>query len=112
VLFRSCTSIRYYHFGHSRGDLIEVLSSLYNLSIFSLKASSHYHKGAGVTPRESSSISIWDLWPEINNLFEAWREGTFATATRGRSEASTPCSQPGTGGSKRKIRGGGYERCS
>jgi hypothetical protein len=42
-----------------RGDLVEISSSSYGLSLFSLKASYHQDGGVGAVPREgSSSISM------------------------------------------------------
>jgi hypothetical protein len=66
--------------GTPRGDLIDVSSSSYNLSIFSSKAGSHNDGGIGATRRESSSVSIGDLWPEVDSLCGAEREETFASA--------------------------------
>jgi hypothetical protein len=59
-----------------RGDLIEVSSSSYVLSLFSSKASSHTNEGTGAMPRGSSSISIGELWPGIDQLDEVGPEGT------------------------------------
>jgi hypothetical protein len=71
VLLRFCLGFKYYCFGHPLGDVVEVSSSSYNLSIFSLKASSQRDEGAGAAPRKSSSVSIGDLSPEIDSLREA-----------------------------------------
>jgi hypothetical protein len=81
-----------------RGDLIDVSSSSYNLSIFSLKAGSHNDEGAGVAPRESSSVSIGDLWLEIDSLGETDHKGTSAATAHDRPEALTPNPPLGTGG--------------
>jgi hypothetical protein len=84
------------------GDLIEVSSSSYNLSIFSLKAGSHNDGGVGAALRESSSVIIRDLWPEIDSLGEAEHEGTSAATTRGCPEVLAPNPSPGTGGREEK----------
>jgi hypothetical protein len=43
------------------GDIIEIPSSSYELSISSSKASSSHRVGAGAAPKDLSSVSIGDL---------------------------------------------------
>jgi hypothetical protein len=66
-----------------RGDLVEISSSSYSLSFFSLKAASHHNENAGAVPRGSWSLSIGELWPNINQLDETGREGTSMVAAQG-----------------------------
>jgi hypothetical protein len=61
-----------------RGDLVELSSSSYGLSLFYSKDGSHHDEGAGAPPGGSSSISIGDLWPSIDRLDEAGPEGPSA----------------------------------
>jgi hypothetical protein len=63
-----------------RGDLVEFSSNSYGLSLFSAEAGSHKGASARATPRGSPSISIGDLWPDINKLDEAGYEGTSGVA--------------------------------
>jgi hypothetical protein len=77
------------------GEFIEVSSSSYNLSLFSSKAGSHHEGGVVVVLRESSSVSVGDLWPEIDSLCEADCEGAFMAAMCSCPEASTSCLQLG-----------------
>jgi hypothetical protein len=50
------------------GEIIEIpSSSSYELSLFSSKVGSVHDAGGGVSPGDSSSFSIGDLWPEINS---------------------------------------------
>jgi hypothetical protein len=44
-----------------RGDLIEVSSSSYGLSLFSLKVGSDPDEGMGAASSESSSVSVGEL---------------------------------------------------
>jgi hypothetical protein len=74
-----------------RGDFIEVSSSSYNLSLFSSKTGSHHDGGAGATPRESLSVSIGDLWPEIDSSHRADHEVAVTTTAHSQLEASTSC---------------------
>jgi hypothetical protein len=53
-----------------RGDLSGLLSSSYCLSLFSSKASSHRGKNVGAVEDRSSSVSIGELWSEIDELDE------------------------------------------
>jgi hypothetical protein len=62
------------------GDLIEISSSSCNLSLFSLKVGSHHDGGAGAMLRESSSVSIGDVWSEVDSVRGVDHEDTFATA--------------------------------
>jgi hypothetical protein len=64
-------------------DLIEISSSSYGLSLFSLKAGSHLDKCTEAAPGESSSVSVWELWPGIDLLDEPGLEGTSAVLTQG-----------------------------
>jgi hypothetical protein len=41
---------------------------------FSSKDVSHHDEGTGAAHEESSSVSIGDLWPKIDNLDEAGHE--------------------------------------
>jgi hypothetical protein len=59
-----------------RADLIEVPTSSYDLSLFSLKAGSHPDEGVGVMPGGLLSVSIGELWPGIDQLDEAGPKGT------------------------------------
>jgi hypothetical protein len=85
MLLRSCTGFRYYDFGYPSGDLVEISLSSYGLLMFLRGLSlammrargSHLGGGGG-----SSSISIGDLWPDIDKLDEAGHEGTSAIAAR------------------------------
>jgi hypothetical protein len=63
-----------------RGDLAEISSSSYGLSLFSSKAGSRHDAATGATPGGSSSVSIGDLWPDIDKLYEVGHEGTSAIA--------------------------------
>jgi hypothetical protein len=58
------------------GDLVEISSSSYGLLLFSSKVGSRHDAGAGVIPGGSSSISIGELWPDIDKLHEAGHERT------------------------------------
>jgi hypothetical protein len=58
-----------------QGDLVEISSSSYGLSLFSSKDGSHHDEGAGAAPRGSSSVSIGELWLDIDRLDEAGPEG-------------------------------------
>jgi hypothetical protein len=49
--------------------VIEISSSC-DLSTFSLKVDSWCDGGAGAAPEESSSVSIGELWPDIDKLDE------------------------------------------
>jgi hypothetical protein len=89
----------------SRGDFIEISSSSYNLSLFSSKSSSNHDGGVGAALRESSSMSIGDLWLEINSSRGADYEGAFMTATCGHLEILMSRPLSGAEGSKkRKIK--------
>jgi hypothetical protein len=68
-------------------NCIEVSSSSYNLSLFSSKANYDHGGGAGATPRESSSMSIGNLWPEIDSSRGAEHKGAFTTVARSQLEA-------------------------
>jgi hypothetical protein len=49
-----------------RGDLVELSSSSYSLSLYSSKVGSRHNANVGATPGGSSSISIGELWPNID----------------------------------------------
>jgi hypothetical protein len=51
--------------------VLEIPSSSYGLSLFSLKAGSHHNEGAGAAPGGSSSVSIGELWSGVDQLDEA-----------------------------------------
>jgi hypothetical protein len=53
-----------------RCELNECSSSSYGLSLFSSKACSHPGKGAGAMLDGSPSMSVGELWPEIDQLDE------------------------------------------
>jgi hypothetical protein len=88
-----------------RGDLIESPSS-YGLSIFSSKDVSHHDEGTGAAHEESSSVSIGDLWPKIDNLDEAGHEGTFAAAPQSHREDPASHPRPSFSGSRKRVREG------
>jgi hypothetical protein len=46
------------------------ISSSCDLSIFPLQADPHRAEGGGEAPDGSSSMSIWELWPDIDKLDE------------------------------------------
>jgi hypothetical protein len=58
-----------------QGDLADISSSSYGLSLFSSKDGSHHDEGVVAAPRGSSSVSIGELWPDIDRLDEAGPEG-------------------------------------
>jgi hypothetical protein len=66
-----------------RGDLIEVASSSYDLSPFSLKAGSPPIEGVRAAPGESSSVSNGELWPGIDLLDESGLMGISTILTQG-----------------------------
>jgi hypothetical protein len=72
-------------------NLIEVLSSLYNLSLFSSKAGSSHVAGQDAVPERSSSESIGDLWPKISSAGNVDTRGSSVGAARSHLEASTSC---------------------
>jgi hypothetical protein len=76
-----------------RGDLVEISSSSYGLSLFSSKVGSHHNEGAGATLGGSTSVSIGELWPDIDRLNEASHEGTstFITWSPRMGPSSHPC---------------------
>jgi hypothetical protein len=56
--------------------VIEISSSR-DLSVFPSKADPHCAEGGGGAPEGSSSMSIGELWPDIDKLDEINREATF-----------------------------------
>jgi hypothetical protein len=78
-------------------DVVKISSSSYELSIFSSKAGSGRGASGSVIPWESSSVSIGDLWLEINNVKGPGGEGAFMTATSDHLEASALRLVSGTG---------------
>jgi hypothetical protein len=56
--------------------VIEISSSC-DFSIFPSKADPHRAEGGGGAPEESSSMSLEDLWPDIDKLDEINHEATF-----------------------------------
>jgi hypothetical protein len=50
VWILACAGFEYYCSGYPHGEVVEISSSSCDLSIFSMKASSHCDEGAGVTP--------------------------------------------------------------
>jgi hypothetical protein len=52
------------------------------LSFFSLKAGSHPDKGVRATSGGSSSVSVGELWPGIDQLDEVGPEGTSAVSVQ------------------------------
>jgi hypothetical protein len=63
-----------------QGDLIEVSSSSYCLSLLSSKAGSSLGEGAGGAPRGLPSVSIGELWLGIDQLDEVGPVSTSAVA--------------------------------
>jgi hypothetical protein len=59
-------------------EVIEISSSC-DLSIFSSRNDSQCAEGGGGTPEVSSSMSIGELWPDIDKLDEISRKGVFAS---------------------------------
>jgi hypothetical protein len=90
-----------------RGDLIEVSSSSYGLSL-SLNTGSHPDEGIEAVPGGSSSLSIGELWPGIDQLDEVGPEGTSMIPVQDplRDQVSHCCVHPR--GSRRM--GGGSSR--
>jgi hypothetical protein len=82
--------------------VIKISSSSYELSVFSLKVGSSHGMGVGVALGELSSVTIGDLWLQINSSRGTGDDGTFMTATHGHLEASTSCLLSGTEGSKKR----------
>lgn len=73
------------------GDIIEIPSRRsYELSLFSSKVGSSHGVGGVVARERSSSVSIGDLWPEIDSAEGVGGGDATATATRGHLEASSP----------------------
>jgi hypothetical protein len=66
------------------GEVVEVCSSC-DLSIFSSGADPQRAKGVGVTPERSSSMSIRELWPNIDKLDKINHGGTTTVNIRGRA---------------------------
>jgi hypothetical protein len=84
-------------------NIVEISSSSYELSFFSSKADSGHIVGADATLEKSSSVSIWDLWLEINSTRGTGEgEGASMTATRGHLEASILSLLLGTRGGGKK----------
>jgi hypothetical protein len=75
-------------------------------------AGSDHDGGAVATPRESSSMSIGDLWPEIDSSSGADYEGAFTTATRNHLEVWTSCPLSGHRGIEEKRYKIERERCN
>jgi hypothetical protein len=67
--------------------------------------------GEGAAPRESSSVSIGDLWPEINRTESTGGEGAFVTAAHGHLEALVSHSLSGARGGDERENRSGLERC-
>jgi hypothetical protein len=87
-----------------RSDIIEILSSSYELLFFSLKDGSGHDVAAGAMREESSSVSIGDIWPEINSTGGTSYEGASMTVARGHLEVSMSHPLSGIGGlMKRKV---------
>jgi hypothetical protein len=57
------------------GEVIEISSSS-NLSVFSSGADPQCTEGVDATPMGSSSVSIGELWPDIDKLYEVNHGGT------------------------------------
>jgi hypothetical protein len=57
-------------------------SSSYGLSLFSLKAGSHPGENVGAVVDRSSSVSIGELWPEIDQLDEVSPGDTYMTTAQ------------------------------
>jgi hypothetical protein len=69
------------------------------LSLFSLKAGSHPDKGVRATPGGSSSVSVGELWPEIDQLDEVVPEGTSAVSVQDQRRDPSSRSYAGPQGS-------------
>jgi hypothetical protein len=78
-------------------DVIEVSSSLYDLSLFSLKASSGHIVGEGTVPGKMTSESIGDLSPEISSTGNVGAGGSFVAAAYSQLEASSSHRASGAG---------------
>jgi hypothetical protein len=63
----------------------------------------HEMTGCRAALRESLSVSIGDLWPEIENLGMFEHEGISTATKHGHPEASVPNSPLCTRGLRRKI---------
>jgi hypothetical protein len=89
-----------------RGGLIDVSSSSYGLSLFSLKAGPHPDEGVVGAPGESSSVSVGELRPGFDVLDEVGLEGTSTVLAQNppRYQMSRSCTNPQ--GSRRKGEGG------
>jgi hypothetical protein len=73
--------------GTPRHDVTEVSSSSNGLSFFSLKAGSPPEENTGLP-----SVSVRELWLEIDLLDEVVRGGTFAVPAQGPLGDQTSCS--------------------
>jgi hypothetical protein len=72
-------------FGVPQHDVIEVSSSSYGLSLFSSKAGSPPEENAGLL-----TMSVGELWPEIDLLDEFAHRGTSAAS----AQTSRSCTDP------------------
>jgi hypothetical protein len=74
-----------------------------NSQLFCSKVGSHRDEDVGAVHGESSSVSIGDLWPEIDNLDEAGGEGTSMTPTQSPRGDPASCPRLSSGGQKEKC---------
>jgi hypothetical protein len=65
-----------------RGDLSEISSSSYGLSLFSSMAGSHPNEGVGAVLGGSLSVSVGELWLGIDQLDEVSPEGTSTVSVQ------------------------------
>jgi hypothetical protein len=96
VRFRSCAVFEYYYFGHPRGDLNDLSSSSYGLSLFSWKAGSHPGEGAGAAPDGSSSMGVGELWPGIDQLDDVGHENALVALAQDWEGNRSPHSYAGS----------------
>lgn len=78
------------------GDLVEIWSSSIDLSLFSSKVGSHPDEGAGAAPNGSSSVSVRELLPGIDQLDEVGPECAFIVAAQNRERDQALCSHAGS----------------
>jgi hypothetical protein len=91
-----------------RGDLNELSSSSYGLSLFSSKAGSHAGEGVGAMPDGSSSVSIDELWPRIDQLDEVGPGSASEALVENQGEEQAQLSRASSGEIK-VVYGGSHE---
>jgi hypothetical protein len=75
-----------------RGDLSDLSSSSYGLSLFSSKAGSHPGGNVGPAVDRSASVSIGELWPKIDQLDETSLGDTSMTVAQNHGGDQASCS--------------------